>query len=76
VIYEVKEDRCILQTHDGLLFLEMLDYNCDNTVDYINPNSILNRKDRKYLLEGGKAEELDSLLERIQEEIVRPENKV
>ncbi len=75
VIYSVGKDDCRLQAHDGLLFLDILDLGCDNTVDYLNPNSILARRDRKILVKLGDAEVFDSLLEKGQN-LVRLENKV
>lgn len=75
VVYIVKSYGCILQTRDGLLTKEILDYNCNNTADYLNPNSVLAGCDRESLLRLGKANALDSLLERGQK-LVRIENKV
>lgn len=75
VIYIVKSHECILLVHDGLLTTEILDYNCDNTADHLNPNSVLTRCNREYLLKQGKADALDSLLDRGQK-LVRIENKI
>ncbi|MEK6905619.1 MAG: hypothetical protein AABX24_04425 [Nanoarchaeota archaeon] len=75
VIYTVKSHECILQARDRSLTLEILDYNCDNTADYLNLNSVLTGCDRESLLRLGKADALDSLLERGQK-LVRIENKV
>jgi len=75
VSYSVGKDDCRLQADDGLLFLDILDLGCDNTVDYLNPNSLSAKKNRKNLLEDGEAERFDSLLERGQN-LVRLENKV
>jgi len=75
VTYSVGKDDCILQVHDVLLRLDIVDLGCDNTVDYLNPNSLFAKKNRKNLLEDGKAEDFDSFLERGQN-LVRLENKV
>ena len=70
VTYKVERDRCILIVDDAL-FVHIVDKGCDNTADLLNLTM-----NRKYLLESGKAKDSDYALERTQEELVKPENKV
>ena len=70
VTYKVGKEGCAARVNFGLQDSFIIDHNCDNAADFMNG------RDRKYLLQSSKAEAADLVLERTQEELVKPENKV
>ena len=70
VTYKVGKKGCAARVNFGLQDSFILDHNCDNAADFMNG------RDRKYLLQSGKAEAADLVLEIIQEALVKPEYKV
>ncbi len=71
VSYKVGKEGCVALIDFGDAISHIVDKNCDNTADLLN--LIM---DREYLLETGKAEGVDTILEIIQRELVKPEHKV
>ena len=71
VTYKVKKEGCVALVDFGPQFTIIVDKDCDNTADLLNLTM-----DRKYLLETGKAENVDLVLKTIQKELVNPEHKV
>lgn len=70
VTYKVGKEACVALVDFGLQISHIIDYNCDNVADFVN------LQNRKYLLESGKAEDADEVLEYIQQELVKPKYKV
>ncbi|MDP3698008.1 MAG: hypothetical protein Q8R47_00320 [Nanoarchaeota archaeon] len=70
VSYKVSKESCIALVDFGTGITIIVDNDCDNIADFMNFN------DRKYLIETGKAEDVDFILKTIQKELVKPEYKV
>ncbi|MEK6939355.1 MAG: hypothetical protein AABX31_01375 [Nanoarchaeota archaeon] len=70
VSYKVSKYRCAALVDFWTGITLIVDNDCDNTADFMN------LQDRKYLLETGKAKDVDEVLESIQRNLVKPEYKV
>ena len=71
ITYKVMKEGCMAMVDFGDSLSIIVDKDCDNTADLLNFS-----EDRKYLLETGKAKDVDYILKTIQSELVNPEHKV
>src|SRR3989344_3886267 len=67
VSYKVGKESCVALVDFETGITLIVDVGCDNTAD------LMNLRDRKYLLESGKAKDVDEILEYIQRKLVKPE---
>ena len=71
VSYKIGKEGCVaLVEFEDHQLSHIIDKGCDNAAEFMN------FQNRKYLLESGKAEDVDKILEIIQKELIKPENKV
>ena len=70
ISYKVGKESCVALVDFGTGITLIVDVGCDNTAD------LMNLRDRKYLLESGKAKDVDEILEYIQRKLAKPEYKI